>query len=84
MEADGLIDGRTHVISPALQSADAPAVCPGPAAGGTHPCSLDKHENSEFSFATKGLTQRADLDDFDDPLNPEIKQAQFALSFLLQ
>lgn len=45
MEAGDLIVGQTNAISPTLQSTDAPAVCPGPAAGGTHPCSLDKHKN---------------------------------------
>ncbi len=50
MEADGLTVGQTNVISPTPQSTDVPAGCPGPAGGGTHPCSLDKHKNSKFSF----------------------------------
>jgi len=54
MEADALTVGWTDVISPAPQSADIPAVCPGLAGGGIHPCSLGKHYicNSALTLQT--------------------------------
>lgn len=62
MEADALTVGWTNVISPTPQSTDAPAVCPGPAGGGTHPCSLDKHKNSKFSPAKVDVSLRTSAD----------------------
>lgn len=41
MEAGDPTVGQTTVISPTLPAADVPAVCPGPAGVGIHPCSLD-------------------------------------------